>query len=157
MERVLRFGQAICILACVLTVPLLEFLQRRQRRAFAALFVAAITVTSLIAASVPAHLLIGRARKHLWARSDVYNHPKLIDLLPAGSVVVNATGQNVRNFELAGRFLTNKVITNLRRRRRLNHSPGPVHITSYRLPRGGSTQKQSSRPLEPPLCTAKRF
>jgi hypothetical protein len=63
-------------------------------------------------ASIPLHLMLGRARKHLWARSAVYNYPKLIDQLPRGSVLVNGTGQNVRNFELAGRSLSNKVIAN---------------------------------------------
>ena len=112
MERVLRFGQAICILACTLSVPLLAFLRSRQRRTFAALFVTTISITSLVVASIPLHLMVGRARKHLWSRSDVYNYPKLLDQLPPGSVLVNATGQNVRNFQLAGRSLNNKVITN---------------------------------------------
>jgi hypothetical protein len=112
MERVLRFGQLICIFACILSVPLLLFLQSRQRRAFATLFCVAISVTSLIMASVPLHMLLGRARRHLWARSSFYNYPKLIDELPAGSVIVNATGENTRNFELTGRSLSNKVITN---------------------------------------------
>jgi multisubunit Na+/H+ antiporter MnhC subunit len=112
MERVLRFGQVICVLACVLAAPLLAFLQSRRRRTFAALFVATISITSLVVASVPLHLMLGRARKHLWARSAVYNYPKLIDQMPPGSVLVNATGQNVRNFQLAGRSLGNQVITN---------------------------------------------
>ena len=60
MERVLRFGQAICILACTLSVPLLAFLRSRQRRTFAALFVATISITSLVTASVPLHLMVGR-------------------------------------------------------------------------------------------------
>lgn len=112
MQRVLRFGQVIAIFACVLSVPLLASLQSRQVRAFAALFVLAMGTTSLIAASVPLHLLAGRVRKHLWSRAAVYAYPKLIDELPPGSRVLNATGDKARNFALVGSRLSNKLIAN---------------------------------------------
>jgi hypothetical protein len=112
MERVLRFGQLICIFVCILSVPLLAFLHSRQRRAFAALFLASISVTSTIMASVPLHMLLGRVRRDLWSRAAVYNYPKRIDELPPRNVVLNATGAQERNFELSGRKLTNRVIAN---------------------------------------------
>ncbi|HET8827652.1 MAG TPA: hypothetical protein VFM77_21105 [Terriglobales bacterium] len=110
MERVLRFGQVIAIFTCILSVPVLSVFEARNRRAFAALFIVSISATALITASIPLHLLAGRTRKHLWSREAVYNYPKLIDELPAGSVVLNATSQKDKNFVLAGRLLSNRVI-----------------------------------------------
>ena len=112
MQRVLRFGQIIAIFTCVLSVPFLSLLQSRQRRSFTVLFVLAIGVTSLISASVPLHLLAGRVRKHLWSRAAVYTYPKVIDELPPGSSVLNATGDKARNFALVGRSLSNRLIAN---------------------------------------------
>ena len=110
MQRVLRFGQVIAIFTCVLSVPLLELLRSWHRRSFALLFVVAIGVTSLISASVPLHLLAGRARQHLWSRALVYEYPKLIDDLPPGSRVLNATRDKAKNFALLGRRLSNQLI-----------------------------------------------
>lgn len=112
MLRVLRFAQVIAIFTCLLSVPLLELLQSRHKRAFAALFVVAVGSTSLISTSVPLHLLAGRVRKHLWSRAAVYSYPKLIDELPPGSRVLNATGDKARNFALIGSHLSNKLIPN---------------------------------------------
>jgi len=112
MQRVLRFGQVIAIFTCVLSAPLLGLLQLRRRRAFATLLVLAIGASSLISASVSLHLLAGRARKHLWSRAALYTYPRLIDELPTGSSVLNATGDKARNFALVGRRLSNKLIAN---------------------------------------------
>lgn len=112
MQRVLRFGQVIAIFTCVLSAPLLGLLQSRQRRAFATLLVLAVGASSLISASVPLHLLAGRARKHLWSRAALYTYPRLIDELPQGSGVLNATGDKARNFALIGRRLSNRLIAN---------------------------------------------
>lgn len=110
MQRVLRFGQVIAIFMCLLSVPFLGLLQSRQRRSFAVLLVLAIGVTSLISGSVPLHLVAGRIRKHLWSRAALYTYPKLLDELPPGSGVLNATGDEERNFALIGRRLSNKLI-----------------------------------------------
>ncbi len=110
MQRVLRYGQAILMFACILSVPLAVLLQSRKRRAFAALLVASTIATSMVSASVPLHMLTGRIRKHMWSRSQIYAYPKLIDDLPAGSIVLNASGIEEKNFPLAGKELTNRVI-----------------------------------------------
>jgi hypothetical protein len=44
------------------------------------------------------------------ARAQIYGYPKLIDDLPSGSRVLNATGAQEKNFPLAGKALTNHVI-----------------------------------------------
>lgn len=113
MEGLLRFAEVIVVFACALSAPMIVLLQSRYRRAFAALFMISIAATSLIMASVPMHLVAGRMRKHLWSRAAVYGYPDVIDKLPSGSVVVNATGAKERNFELFGRALQNRVITSV--------------------------------------------
>ncbi len=110
MERLLRFGQAVWVFACVLSVPFVVTLQARRRRSFAALLLSSVIVTSAICTSVPLHILAGRVRKHLWSRSQSYNYPAFIDQLPAGTVVLNASGIKEKNFPLAGKHLTNRVI-----------------------------------------------
>jgi len=45
----------------------------------------------------------GRIRVREWSRTQIYAYPKLIDDLPAGSRVLNATGVQENNFPLAGK------------------------------------------------------
>ena len=109
MERVPRYGQAVSVFACVLSVPLIVVLQSR-RRGFATLMTGSVIATSVICVSVPLHSMVGRLRKHHSSRSQIYNYPQAIDALPVGSVVLNASGIGEKNFALAGRQLTNRVI-----------------------------------------------
>jgi hypothetical protein len=109
MERVPRYGQVVWVFACILSVPLIVVLQSR-RRGLATLMTGSIIATSVVCASVPLHSMAGRLRKHLWSRAQIYNYPQAIDALPVGSVVLNATGIGEKNFALAGRQLTNRVI-----------------------------------------------
>ena len=110
MERVLRYGQTVWVFACILSVPLIMVLQSSRRRSFAILMVGSVTATSVVCASLPLHSMAGRLRKHLWSRAQIYNYPRLIDELPSGSVVLNASGIEEKNFSLAGKQLTNRVI-----------------------------------------------
>lgn len=112
MERVLRFGQVIWVFACILTIPLIAGFESRKRTSFQLLLVASIAATSVICASVALHGMAGQLRKHLWSRSQIYHYPKLIDQLPPGSWVLNASGSEENNFPLAGAHLTNHVIAN---------------------------------------------
>lgn len=110
MERELRFGQPIWIFACILSISLIATLQNRIPRGFAPLFLACILATSVVCGSAPLHAMAGRLRKHIWTRSRIYSYPELIDTLPAGSVVLNATGDNEKNFALMGKQLSNHLI-----------------------------------------------
>jgi hypothetical protein len=109
MERVPRYGQAVWVFACVLSVPLLVVLQSRSR-GLATLLTGSIIATSVICVSVPLHSMAGRLRKHNWSRAQIYNYPQAIDALPVGSVVLNATGIGGKDFALAGKQVTNRVI-----------------------------------------------
>ena len=109
MERVPRYGQPVWSFACVLSVPLIVVLQSR-RRGLATLVTSSIIATSVVCASVPLHSMAGRLRRHHWSRPQIYNYPQAIDALPVGSVVLNASGIKEKDFALAGRQLTNRVI-----------------------------------------------
>ena len=109
MERVPRYGQVVWVFACVLSVPLIVVLQSR-RRGLAILMTGSMIATSVVCASVPLHSMAGRLRKHHWSRPQTYNYPEAMDALPVGSVVLNASGIGEKNFALAGRQLTNRVI-----------------------------------------------
>ena len=110
MERMLRFGQAILVFACVLSVPLIVALQSTRRRGLAILLVSSVVATSAVCASVPLHLMAGRFRKHRQSTSQTPGFPKLLNELPDGSVVLNASGSAEKNFGLAGDRLSNRVI-----------------------------------------------
>jgi hypothetical protein len=110
MERLLRFGQPIWIFACVLAAPFLAFLRERYSRAYAALLLSSFAAGVIVCASMPLHALAGRVRSRNWSRAEIYHYPALLDELPSGSVVLNASGLEEKNFPLEGRQLTNYVI-----------------------------------------------
>ena len=110
LSRVPRFALPIVVLACVLTAPLIEVLQRHQERPFAFLFLVSLLITCTISSFVPFHMLVSRLRSGRWARSDFYSYPRLLDQLPAGSCVMNYTQLEEKNFALAGKGLRNCVV-----------------------------------------------
>jgi len=112
LHRVLRFGLPLVILACVLATPLLAILGSRKRRAFGILLVSSLFATCAISGFVPFHELLGRIRTRQWTRADFYKYPAFIDHLPAGTAVLNYTNLREKNFPLAGKFLTNRVVCN---------------------------------------------
>jgi hypothetical protein len=110
LQRMPRFGLPLLVLACVLTAPLLEFLQNHKRRAFVALFTICLIVTGGISAFVPLRDLGARTHSRAWSRCRIYGYPCIIDTLPAGTTLLNDTGIQEANFMLAGSHLSNHVI-----------------------------------------------
>jgi hypothetical protein len=125
MERVPRYGESILVFACVLSAPLIATLHSYARRALAVLVIGSTIATSVICASAPSHMLAGRLRKHLWSRAQIYGYPQLIDELPPGSVVLNASGISEKNFQMAGERLTNRVIADF-------EAPPELNVNSLR-------------------------
>ena len=111
MQRMPRFGLPIAVFACVLSAPMVGALQAHRKRAFEVLLVVSISATSVISSFVPFHTLAGMIRTRKWERAQIYAYPKLIDNLPTGSRVLNASGLSEKNFPLEGAALTNHVIT----------------------------------------------
>jgi hypothetical protein len=112
LHRVLRFALPLVILGCVLTTPLIAILESGKKRAFGVLLVSSLLATCAISGFVPFHELLGRVRTGQWTRADFYKYPVFIDRLPAGTGVLNYSNLRERNFPLAGKFLTNRVVCN---------------------------------------------
>jgi hypothetical protein len=110
LQRMPRFGLPLLVLACVLTAPLLEFLQNYKRSAFVALLTICLIVTGGISAFVPLRELGARTHSRAWSRCRTYAYPCMVDALPAGTTLLNDTGIQEANFILAGSHLSNHVI-----------------------------------------------
>jgi hypothetical protein len=110
MLRVPRFGLPLLVLACVLTTPLVQRFQASAARLFAALLFSSVCATAVISGFIPLHELAGRVRTRQSGRPRIYAYPAMLDALPPGSRVLNATGLEEKNFALAGSHLTNAVI-----------------------------------------------
>jgi hypothetical protein len=110
MGRMLRFTIPLIACACALTAPLLDRLLSYRPVAVGGLLVLSLATTSLIAAFEPAHSLLGRARTWNWTRAVFYGVPAIVDEFPRGSCVLNA-GDFINNFGLAGKYLSNRILT----------------------------------------------
>jgi hypothetical protein len=110
LQRMPRFGLPLLVLSCVLTAPLLEFLQNYKRSAFVALLTICLIVTAGISAFVPLRELGARTHSRAWSRCRTYAYPCMVDALPAGTTLLNDTGIQEANFMLAGSHLSNHVI-----------------------------------------------
>jgi hypothetical protein len=110
LHKVLRFGLPMAVLMCVMAVPLIRDLRIYRERAFRLLLLSSVLVTCVISTFVPFHQLLGRIRTRHWTRAAFYNYPPILDKLPAGTCVLNETGNNERNFSLAGARLRNCVV-----------------------------------------------
>jgi hypothetical protein len=110
MQRMPRFGLPILVLACLLSSPLIAFLQAGWERRFGTLLLVSLVITCTISSFVPLHELLGRLRTGRWTRAEFYEYPPVIDRLPPGSCVLNRTGIEEKNFALAGSGLTNCVV-----------------------------------------------
>jgi hypothetical protein len=110
LHRVPRFGLPIVALMCVMAVPLISSLGAYRKRAFQILLVSSVAATCTISTFVPFHELVGRIRTRRWTRAAFYNYPPILDQIPAGRCILNATKEEDRNFSLAGATLRNCVI-----------------------------------------------
>jgi hypothetical protein len=111
MHRVLRFGLPVWAFACLLSAPAIALLMQSYPRASAILFVCSISTTCAISSLVPFHDLAGHLLSGRWSRSAIYSYPAFIDELPAGTCILNDTPLPEKDFALAGKSLTNKVVT----------------------------------------------
>lgn len=85
-------------------------LSRKMQRIAYGLFLGAMIANGLLLAAKPVQALGSRLHHRTWSHSSYYEIPPLIDELPAGSVVLNASDE-LRNYSLFGRRWQNRVIT----------------------------------------------
>jgi hypothetical protein len=110
LDRVPRFTIPALALACGLTAPVFARLINAKSQIFKALILSSVSVTCSLLLSVPVYQLYSRIQSGVWQRSSEYHYPSLIDHLPNGTVIWNR-GHELSNFPLAGRYLSNKVIS----------------------------------------------
>jgi hypothetical protein len=85
-------------------------LSSKMQRIAYGLFLCAMIANGLLLAAKPVQALGSRLHHRTWSHSSYYEIPPLIDELPAGSVVLNASDE-LRNYSLFGRRWQNRVIT----------------------------------------------
>jgi hypothetical protein len=109
MQKVVRFGIPIFVLAVVLSAPFFEVLEMRATRLYRLVYVLVFTVTACILVFEPLYTMTQTVRHHSWSRAAYLGYPPIIDTLKPGSRVLNL-GHETLNFALAGSSLTNRVI-----------------------------------------------
>lgn len=85
-------------------------LSGRMKRIAYGLFLCAMVVNGLLLAVKPLQEIGSRLHHRIWSHSSYYNVSPLIEELPEGSVVLNASDE-LKNYPLFGRRWQNRVIT----------------------------------------------
>ena len=107
--RVLRFGLPVTSLTCALAAPMIRTLLHHSRRAFVSLILVGGMMNGLCCLATPAQRTALRIRHRDWSRATYYGYPPLIDRLPAGSRILDRTGEG-NSFMLVGAHLSNYVL-----------------------------------------------
>jgi hypothetical protein len=110
LHRLVRFGLPIWVFFCVLAAPAINLLWKNYPRVLSVLFVASILTTCGISSLVPLHRLAGNVMARRWSRAAIYAYPSFIDSLPPGSCLLNDSRFPEKNFVLAGKHLSNRVV-----------------------------------------------
>jgi hypothetical protein len=109
LEKVVRFGLPIFVLAIILSAPFFEVLELGATRLYRFVYVSVFAVTACIVSFEPVYTIIQTVRYHSWSRASYYGYPTIIDTLRPGSRVLNLSHETL-NFALAGSTLTNRVV-----------------------------------------------
>ncbi len=87
-----------------------SLMSERAQRVAGVLFLAAMVLNGLLVVAKPIRSLTMHAYRGDWSRSSFYGIPKVVDELPPGSVILNASHE-LKNYPLFGRRLQNHVVT----------------------------------------------
>jgi hypothetical protein len=85
-------------------------LSSKVQRIMYVLFLCAMIANGVLLAAKPLAALGSRLHHQSWTHSSYYEVPSLIDELPAGTVILNASDE-LKNYPLFGRRWQNRVIT----------------------------------------------
>lgn len=88
----------------------MSLMSERAQRVACVLFLTAMVLNGLLVVAKPIRSLTMHAYRGDWSRSSFYGIPKVVDELPAGSVILNASHE-LKNYPLFGRRLQNHVVT----------------------------------------------
>jgi hypothetical protein len=154
MHRVLRFGLPLWVFACLLSAPAIALLMKAYPRGSAVLFVCAISSTCAISSLVPFHDLASHFLARKWSRSAAYGYPAFIDELPAGTCILNDTLLSEKDFALAGKKLTNKVVTAFEAPKELTPDFISAHHIDYVVQIRSATALEDPSPATLPRSVA---
>ena len=110
MGSVLRYGLPLILLACILSCMMLEALLSERRRAASFLLLASLATAFGVSAFGPVRSMLWRAHEGAWSHRKFYALPPIVERLPAGTRLLNWTGDGTLNFALAGARLENRVV-----------------------------------------------
>ena len=88
----------------------MSLMSERAQRVAGVLFLTAMVLNGLLVVAKPIRSLTMHAYRGDWSRSGFYGIPKVVDELPPGSVILNASHE-LKNYPLFGRRLQNHVVT----------------------------------------------
>lgn len=88
----------------------MSVMSRRVQRVAGVLFLVAMALNGVLVVAKPIRSLSMHAHRGDWSRSSFYGVPNIVDALPPGSVLLNASHE-LKNFPLFGRKLQNHVVT----------------------------------------------
>lgn len=109
LRRMPRFGIPLLAVSVLLAVPpLVDRLS--PYRYLGPVILAASLVVAAVAGFLPAHDLLSRIRHDRWDRAFSYGYPPLLDSLPPGTTVWNASARDADNYSLAGAGLANRIV-----------------------------------------------
>lgn len=87
-----------------------SLMSERAQRVAGLLFLTAMALNGLLVVAKPIRSLTMHAYRGDWSRSSFYGIPKVVDELPPGSVILNASHE-LKNYPLFGKRLQNHVVT----------------------------------------------
>ena len=85
-------------------------LSARGKRLSYYLLLGALMVQAVLVLAKPLQLLSSRMHHHTWSNTELYEVPAVIESLPEGSVILNASNE-LKNYGLFGSRRQNRVVT----------------------------------------------
>lgn len=109
LRRMPRFGIPVLVTASLVAVPVVAERLRRVGSLGPVVLAATLVVVGL-AGFRPAHDLASRVRHDRWDRGFSYGYPAVIDELPPGTTVWNASARDADNYSLVGAGLDKRLV-----------------------------------------------
>ena len=108
--KVLRFMIPVLALLFVCMAIGIGLLSARGKRLSYYLLLGALMVQAVLVLAKPLQLLSSRMHHHTWSNTELYEVPAVIESLPEGSVILNASYE-LKNYGLFGSRWQNRVVT----------------------------------------------
>ena len=108
--KVLRFMIPALALLFVCMAIGIGLLSARGKRLSYYLLLGALMVQAVLVLAKPLQLLSSRVHHNTWSNTDLYEVPAVIESLPEGSVILNASNE-LKNYGLFGSRRQNRVVT----------------------------------------------